>query len=432
MSLKRTSDAAGLPDRVDDAPCCWLCLEEGPDASGKPLIRNCSCKGSSGFAHLSCIINCAENMSRDAHERGEYPVDFFRTCPNCKQDYQDDIESMLADAQIDFVEREYKNNHLLYMDALIDKLYTLDFEDEQDRPEGDLICAKMLSIVKDVENDHSLQHYELAHSIAMAQHFMGEFHNQFGTYFKRNEYLEKANQHFKLAKDRYEVLGGEEITIMVIDRKIRKLNGTEAELDTAEEILFWRKRYNDIIMRYGENDIFTLDNGIELAETLHGADHTIEAERFLTTLVQKCRLVHGIEHNVTKDALSVREDIMLRKVFYLSTGSGVFQALRYVNDGERIILQGPLPECPDDERNADIEKTLTIDSKDVIPLKGTPVVVHSMRLRSVSHLNGKIGDIRAYSNDDGLFEVHFEEEGLGPTKVKLENVRILFGLPDAS
>ena len=95
-------------------------------------------------------------------------------------------------------------------------------------------------------------------------------------------------------------------------------------------------------------------------------------------------------------------------------------------------MQGPLPECPDDERNADIEKTLTIDCKDAIPLKGTPVVVHSMRLRSLSHLNGKIGDIRAYSNDDGLFEVHFEEEGLGPTKVKLENVRILFGLLDAS
>jgi len=340
MSLKRTSsDAAGLPDRVDDAPCCWLCLEEGSNQGGKPLIRNCSCRGSSGFAHLSCIINYAEKMSRDAHERGEYPVVFFRTCPSCKQNYQDDVESMLVKAELEFVEREYKNNHLLYIDALKERIDTLDF-DEQYRPEGEVICAKMLSIIKEVDNDHSLQHYELTLSIAMAQQFMGEFHDQVGAYSRSNEYLEKAKKHFKLAKDRYEVLEGEEINVMAMDRKIRtivaKLSGTEPKLNMAEEILFWRKRYNESIMRYGENDIFTLDNGIELAETLHGADHTIEAERFLTTLVQKCRLVHGIDHNVTKDALSVREDIMLRKV-YLSTGSGVFQALRYESDGEREL-----------------------------------------------------------------------------------------------
>lgn len=228
---------------------------------------------------------------------------------------------------------------------------------------------------------------------------------------------------------------------MAMDRKIRsivaKLSGTEPKLNMAEEILFWRQRYNEsiIIMRYGENDIFTLDNGIELAETLHGADHTIEAERFLTTLAQKCRLVHGIEHNVTKDALSVREEVRMRKVLHLSAGSGgifqgVFQALRYGNDGKRIVVRGPLPKCPGDERNLDKEKTLTIDSEYAIPLRGTPVVVHSMRLRSISHLNGKIGDIRAYSNDDGVFEVHFEEEGFEPTKVKHENVRILFGMSE--
>ena len=56
--------------------------------------------------------------------------------------------------------------------------------------------------------------------------------------------------------------------------------------------------------------------------------------------------------------------------------------------------------------------------------------VHGLRLRSTSHLNGKIGDIRALSKDDSICEVHFEEEGLEPTKVKLENVRILFDLPE--
>ena len=47
-----------------------------------------------------------------------------------------------------------------------------------------------------------------------------------------------------------------------------------------------------------------------------------------------------------------------------------------------------------------------------------------------SYLNGKIGDIRAYTEDDKICEIHFEEEGFKPTKVKLQNVRILFELPE--
>lgn len=114
---------------------------------------------------ISHVSSISEKMSRDAHERGEYPVVFFRTCPSCKQNYQDDVESMLVKAELEFVEREYKNNHLLYIDALKERIDTLDF-DEQYRPEGEVICAKMLSIIKEVDNDHSLQHYELTLSIA--------------------------------------------------------------------------------------------------------------------------------------------------------------------------------------------------------------------------------------------------------------------------
>ncbi len=78
----------GLPDRVDDdAPCCWICFDEGPDDDGAPLIRNCSCRGTSGFVHLSCVVNYAENKSREAYERGNYSAGFFKECRHCEQDY---------------------------------------------------------------------------------------------------------------------------------------------------------------------------------------------------------------------------------------------------------------------------------------------------------------------------------------------------------
>ena len=75
-------------------------------------------------------------MSRDdADEEDEYPTAFFRTCPNCNQVYQGDVAYALAKARVDFVEREYKNNHEMCLDAMRENLHALDFKDEQRRSE---------------------------------------------------------------------------------------------------------------------------------------------------------------------------------------------------------------------------------------------------------------------------------------------------------
>jgi hypothetical protein len=424
-----TASAAGLPGKEEDSPCCWLCLEEGPDASGKPLVRDCSCRGTSGFAHLSCAVKYAENKSRQAYERDEYSiVDFFVVCPNCKQNHQGDVEYDMAKTQVEFIEREYKNNHMLYLDVLVDRINTLfDSKDEQDRPEREVVCSKMLSIIEEVDKDPSLQHDGLTHSMATAHHSMGVFRTEFGS----KENLEKAKEHYERAKDLYEMVG-EEVEAMTMECNVRvvvaKLNGNEVELDMTQEIIYCQKRYNYCVEQFGESGLETIKQGVELAIALYNADHAIEAERFLTKLAQICRRVHGTEHNITEKTLAELQEIKVRQV-YLSADHAWFQALRYENDGEKIVVQGPLPKVLD-ERNVDEEKTLTVESNDIIPMKGTPVVVHSQRLRSMSHLNGKIGDIRAFSKDDRICEVHFEEEGLGPTKVRRENVRILFELPE--
>ena len=39
---------------IPDGAACYFCLEEDADDEGKPLVRDCSCRGESGFAHFSC------------------------------------------------------------------------------------------------------------------------------------------------------------------------------------------------------------------------------------------------------------------------------------------------------------------------------------------------------------------------------------------
>ena len=106
----KDSAAATVTDFPVDASC-WLCLEEGPDESGKPLVRDCSCRGSSGVAHVSCIINYAKSESRRIYESRPFegPVKCikpFDYCPNCKQSYQNDLSKTLAKACMEFVESE--------------------------------------------------------------------------------------------------------------------------------------------------------------------------------------------------------------------------------------------------------------------------------------------------------------------------------------
>ena len=97
---------------------CWICLEDGPDEAGEPLIRVCACRGetSAGY-HLSCIIEYAKRKSQRFINMGEAPgimstlenpypdlLDHWRVCPNCKQFYEKGVGLKLAEAYVDMTE----------------------------------------------------------------------------------------------------------------------------------------------------------------------------------------------------------------------------------------------------------------------------------------------------------------------------------------
>ena len=36
------------PTELTDGAACWVCLDDGSDDEGNPLVRDCSCRGNSG------------------------------------------------------------------------------------------------------------------------------------------------------------------------------------------------------------------------------------------------------------------------------------------------------------------------------------------------------------------------------------------------
>ena len=59
-------------------------------------------------------------------------------------------------ARVAFVEREYKNDHMLHLRAPTHMVRVLNVENSSDRAEGDKICFKMVSIIDEMKSHPSM------------------------------------------------------------------------------------------------------------------------------------------------------------------------------------------------------------------------------------------------------------------------------------
>ena len=51
-------------EAVNEARCCLICYEEGPDENGDP-VRNglCACRGELGYFHSACLVEAAKTKT---------------------------------------------------------------------------------------------------------------------------------------------------------------------------------------------------------------------------------------------------------------------------------------------------------------------------------------------------------------------------------
>jgi hypothetical protein len=76
---------------------CYFCLGEEADEEGMPLVRDCSCRGASGFAHQPCIIAFAAQKSKgvvvdydssfDESQINKF-MESWETCINCNNPFR--------------------------------------------------------------------------------------------------------------------------------------------------------------------------------------------------------------------------------------------------------------------------------------------------------------------------------------------------------
>lgn len=371
----------------------------------------------------------------------------FEVCPNCKQDYQNEVAYVLSRAQVDFVEREFAfagaEHGFLYINALTCRLVMLDVKNENDRYEGEEVISKMLSTFEAMKRTPVQHGNHLLHPDATIT-FEGHANANVGTFYHKigsDDSLRKAKNYFQKARNIFES-EGDELGVMTLDNLIENVEAEisgdgRKSLTQAIEAGLELKKFQLFTKEFGADDDTTIKAGVQLALALWKEFRTIKAERLLAKLTVTSRRVHGVEHDCTQFAISAMQRVQVRRVFLRKDDAinedEVFRAVRYTSDGEKCVVQGPIPNIvydprmnPSESSNFGAERTFEVSRADVITSRGTPVVCTG--LQKATHLNGKIGDRRDFDEDTGRYTIHFEDEKVKPVKVKPENLRIVFDL----
>ena len=405
-----------------------LALPRAEHESGEPLRRDCSCRGGSGWAHFSCLVDYAKQKAQqwDGFDVNDF-VDPWRGCPGCKQRYQNELAIDLAEQFVSFVEEKHPQKHL---DALLMKLFALlqggpDRLRPQQKKEANQVASKMLSIIErmKVAEPPPLPKDTLCFFEARVYTCLGDIAVGEGT----KESAKTASGYYEKCRDICDQIGDAEgVTFAESNIAQTKYMCEGMSIENNEETLKKQQTlHKHLLEKCGQENIETTTTGLNLAVCLKHAHHGIEAERLTTKLVAISKRVLGSDHNVTKRAESLLFNFQERFVGLVGAdGIQSFQALRYEEDGEKCVLQGPVA----NPRYIPAEKTFPVASTYLMFCQGTPVICHGFKMST--HLNGKIGDLRPLQKESGNAAVHFDDESLEPHLVVPKNMRILFDLPE--
>ena len=430
---------------IPDDAVCYFCLEGG-DNEGKSLVRDCSCRGNSGFAHLSCLAMYAEQKCRVARD-GD--MTSFREpwdkCTNCKQPFQNQLAIDLACAFVSFAETTYGHegnnmwDKMRVMDSLRLKMVALNQLPDADAGTKEELNNKLLSMIDQTKKDLNMSRWihmpkaseEYHYYRALCIDYEAYAYKQLGKMFWRDSSEEGVKimlQHIKKARAIYNLFGmnddAQQMDSIISIKAANKQAANDGDASSSTSLEVMRNRYNDKVQTHGMDSEYTFQAGLIYALRLRVDNHFIEAEKLVTKLFTISHRVHGQDHKTTVEADKLLKKCKERYIIVLPDDE-IFQALRYENDGEICVVTGPITQ----PRNVEEERIYHIANKLVIPNTGCAVICHG--LISASHLNGELGEVRHLKQDETGFRlgVQFEKKGAKSALVKPANLRIAFELP---
>ena len=204
--MNEVDPSSSLASGDDDGAVCYLCLDGGVDEADQPLRRDCACRGSDcGFVHLSCLTDYAAAKSKQSLDMIGFAMP-WHTCPNCNQEYQNELAIDIANKFVPFVQRQYPDNTQRQAEALYVFLCALmgmlgRLQPVQKREAG--VTANVLLSMIDRMKNESPPTRRYSSFAAYAYHVHGRIALQEGT----EECARRAETHFEKCLEVSEVIG---------------------------------------------------------------------------------------------------------------------------------------------------------------------------------------------------------------------------------
>ena len=401
---------------------CLFCLDGGLDNTETPLVRDCSCRGdAAGFVHLPCLIEYAEQKSRQSTTDSPDFIavtfaDPWKKCLNCHQPYQNKLALDLGSAFVSFADATYGHTEDMTWDKLrvitalqakIEHLVKLD----ENRTECLTNLDRMLSMIRQIKTNlkmsrwlfESQDSFEYKFYVTVCGEYEAQAYEVYGIstmsvntvtgYTQALSYFKMASIIYSLLLSRTESEENRHNLSVQSERMENKIDlvkkllaeltnsGEDRNMDKFDEVRKAKEEYEDSIKTYGLNSLQALYNGLTYVKIMQYVNQFIKAERFLTDLVARSRLVHGPEHVCTVEADKLLVKCKTRYVAIKPKNEEVnnadkknaetFQALRYENNDEICVVTGPINE----PRHKDDEKTIHVEIQRIYPLVGCPVMV---------------------------------------------------------
>ena len=409
-----TSDAMPPACSGADLPSCYVCFGEGPDDLGQPLIRDCSCRGTAGFMHLTCLVEFAEHKT--VQWNGEDPLDLakaWETCTHCKQEFQGQLAIDLANKFLAFTQARYPDDNAVHLEALSSLLGVLRKASVSHSAEMKRIGHEMLSMIDQMKMNDPLLPDKIFAIEADVYNYLGVIYYVLGTVDGIGIAIAYFEKDLAICQDR----GFSTVTAETCLALARNKCGSGSQSEAVEQR---RLLYKQNINTFGEGSFYIINAGADLAADLEKTYQVVEATRLLKSVLATSNQVHGPSHRLTQEieGMLKRGNRRWVKVSYYPDEANKLRALRYSEVYSKLVVQGA-------------NETFDVAVKDVRFELGTPVVCHRLK-GSLGHLNDKIGELRSWDDESECFTVHFEENNLGPHSIKQDYLRIVFDLPDIS
>ena len=348
VSSRPVADLTVVTMTVPDGAECYLCLDDRPDEAGKPLVRDCSCRGNAGVAHLSCLTMYAEQRSQKGSDKSDVFdvlndfIDPWHKCNNCKQPFKNSLSRDLSSACVSFAETAHghvdnsvedktkvmmarKVNIMTFINGMRE-VYEIGVDKTILRGECKMLIERFMELVDQIKKDMKMENgwvhmpqnsyeYGMFYVVyndfeATGNNYWGMLYNWDGTQAQDTMAIEtsykKAIAYLTRARIIYNLVGNDfssnemEVQIIMIREKLVEMS-KEGDANEYSAALFEKAKYiyEHNIESHGLSSVTTITSGFNYVNMLYRAHCDIQAERLISELAAISHRVHGPNHNST-------------------------------------------------------------------------------------------------------------------------------------